>query len=100
MITFKIRGVLREAETDLPLGGLYVKAYDEDLAFDDLLGSAVSDEHGRFQIISEHDDFRGLFEQHPDLYFKVSSADGETLLKRSETLWNWRPTGKNEIVIR
>ena len=53
MITFRIRGFLREKETGVPLSGLFVKAYDKDLLFDDLLGSAISDARGHFEIVTE-----------------------------------------------
>lgn len=100
MISLTIRGVVLEAETDLPVVALYIKAYDEDLAFDDLLGGSVTDEQGRFQIITERSDFRELFEKRPDLYFKVLSPDGRTFLKRTTTTWNWKSKPDEEVVIR
>ncbi|HEX7317490.1 MAG TPA: hypothetical protein VF297_26555 [Pyrinomonadaceae bacterium] len=77
MITFRITGTVKVAETGVGLPGLFVKAYDKDILFDDLLGSAVTGEGGAFEIISELKDFRDFFEQKPDIYLKVYTRDGK-----------------------
>lgn len=84
MLTFRISGVVTEAESRLPLPGLLVKAYDEDLIFDDLLGSAITGPSGRFEIVSEADDFREFFQRRPDIYIRVLSRDGEEELFSTE----------------
>jgi hypothetical protein len=50
MITFKILGSVRAAETLVPLAGFWVKAYDKDLLFDDFLGASLVNELGEFEI--------------------------------------------------
>jgi len=80
MITFRIRGTLTEAETGSPLAGFFVKAYDKDLLFDDLLGSTHAKENGSFEIITEAEDFRDFFEVRPDIYIKIFSPDAEKLI--------------------
>ncbi|MGQ0639858.1 MAG: hypothetical protein ACT4P6_03660 [Gemmatimonadaceae bacterium] len=101
MITFTIRGVVRERETSVPLQGLFVKAYDKDLLFDDLLGGAQTDTLGRFEIVTELRDFRDLFERRPDLYFRVYRADRRTQVYSTEKaiLWNAERLSNVEILI-
>lgn len=89
MITFRIKGKVREAETGSPLPGLFVKSYDKDLLFDDLLGSATTDEHGRFEIVCELSDFRDFFELRPDIYFKVFDSDRESLIHTTREAVRW-----------
>lgn len=84
MIRLHLSGTVRDAETGVGVSGLYVKAYDEDLLYDDLLGSAVTDRRGRFEITSEGSDFREFFEKDPEVYLKVFGPDRETLLYESE----------------
>lgn len=89
MITFRIKGKVREAETGSPLPGLFVKSYDKDLLFDDLLGSAITDDRGRFDIVCELSDFRDFFELRPDIYFKVFDSDQETLIHTTRDAVRW-----------
>lgn len=77
---FRVRGRLRERETGRPLAGLVVRAYDEDLVFDDKLGFATSDEDGRFEIRFGEEAFRDVFESRPDLYLRVFDHAGSVLL--------------------
>lgn len=76
MFTFTISGAVLEAETRRPLAGLFVKAVDEDLVFDDVLGSAVTGDDGTFEIVSELRDFREILERRPDIYFRLSRHPG------------------------
>lgn len=102
MIIFKIKGVVKEKESGIALPGLFVKAYDKDLFFDDLLGSAISDERGAFEIVSELADFREFFETRPDIYFKVyRGGDGVEALHTTEDAvrWNTGRTSEFEILI-
>jgi hypothetical protein len=80
VIRIQLRGVVREAETGLGVAGLFVKAYDKDLLFDDLLGSAVTGPGGEFEVVTESRDFRDLFERRPDVYVRVYAADRTTVL--------------------
>ncbi|MCP4304779.1 MAG: hypothetical protein GY788_07885 [bacterium] len=95
MLRHTISGVAREAETGLGVAGLYIKAYDKDLLFDDLLGSAVTDQDGRFVIITEASDFRDFVEAAPDIYLKVYSSDASTLLFTTKDAIRWN-TRKEE----
>lgn len=89
MITFRITGTVKVAETKVGLPGLFVKAYDKDILFDDLLGSAITGEGGRFEIISEMKDFREFFDAKPDIYLKVFTRDGKKELHATEKGIRW-----------
>lgn len=101
MITFRIKGVVKEKETGFPLPGLFVKSYDKDLLFDDLLGSAITDTQGKFDIICELSDFRDFFEKRPDIYFKVFNSDRTTLIHNTKNAvrWNQGRISEHEILI-
>ena len=90
MIQFQIQVRVLAKETEIPLPGLFVKAYDRDLLFDDLLGGAFTDKEGRAIIVFEQSDFREFFDKHPDVYFKISAPDRKRLLfdNRDEAAWN------------
>lgn len=100
MISLRIRGRVSEAETGLGIGGLYVKAYDDDLLIDDLLGHAVTDGRGRFEIVVEREDFKELFEKRPDLYFKVLASDKERLIHRTPTACSLKGGRLDDVEIR
>src|SRR5271167_3455100 len=78
MIRFTITGAVRQAENDIGVPGLFVKAYDKDFLLDDLLGTAITAADGAFEIISESSDFREFFERRPDLYLRVFRSDRKT----------------------
>ncbi|MCZ8121746.1 MAG: C25 family cysteine peptidase [Microcystis sp. LE18-22.4A] len=68
---FKITGRIREKESGLGVRGLMVRAYDKDLLYDDLLGTALTNEEGRFEMVYSEKDFRELFECKPDIYLSI-----------------------------
>lgn len=89
MVTFRIRGLVKEKESGVPLSGIFIKAYDKDLIFDDLLGAAVSDSNGKFEVVCESEDFQEFFDARPDIYFKAYRADRQTLLRATEEAVRW-----------
>jgi hypothetical protein len=74
---YRTFGVVREAESGRPLAGLLVRAFDEDLIFDDALGAATTDATGRFEIDFTELKYREVFEQRPDLYLRVLTPGDE-----------------------
>lgn len=80
----KVTGRVHVQETGEGLGGLHVKAVDKDLFFDDVLGTAVTDKDGRFEITYEKKDFSELFEKAPDLYVIVRDPKSGRILYSSE----------------
>ncbi len=86
-IRFTIVGVVRETESGIGIAGLFVKAYDKDLLFADLLGAATTRADGSFEIICEAGDFREFFDRRPDLYLRISSsAKGKELWTSKESV--------------
>lgn len=100
MITFKIHGYVREAETGIGVSGLLVKAYDKDLLFDNLLGSAISGPAGEFEIVSELRDFRDFFDVKPDIYVRVLTHDGKKELFSTKEGVRWQAGRVEEFDIR
>jgi len=101
MITLRLKGVVKEQETGFPLPGLFVKAHDKDLLFDDLLQSAMTDAQGKFDIICESADFRDFFEKRPDIYFKIFRRDGTNLIHETKNAIRWKQgrISEHEILI-
>jgi hypothetical protein len=86
---YRITGNVLNAKTHEGLAGLRVEAWDKDLIFNDLVGSAVTDTAGMFVIHFDESYFAELFlDRKPDLFFKV--YQDETLIKSTEdsVLWN------------
>ena len=71
METYRITGHIFEKESGLGIPDLRVRAYDKDLIFDDLLGAAITDELGKFEMLYSSKDFKEIFEKKPDIYLSV-----------------------------
>jgi hypothetical protein len=86
---FKINGLVVDSESRRGVEGLRVEAWDKDRIVDDMVGSAVTDVDGRFQIEFTRSYFGELFfDREPDLYFKVF-AGGELISSTEDSvLWN------------
>ncbi|MGH9922830.1 MAG: hypothetical protein ACRD38_08775 [Nitrososphaerales archaeon] len=70
---YKITGKVKDEEGDA-LSGLFVEAFDSDVAADDYLGNSVTDSLGEFRIEFEDKSFKGPFEileRGPDVYLVV-----------------------------
>lgn len=83
---FRITGTVEEKETGRPLRAVIVRAYDRDFVLDDKLGFATTDESGRFEILFRTEDFRDIWESHPDIYLKV--FDGGRMIHETRVRWN------------
>ena len=94
--TFRISGTVVEEGTGRPLPKLRVRAYDKDRLYDDLLGTAVTDEGGGFEMTYTGDDFQELFEKSPDIYVVVYDPTGQQTLYTSEESVRWG-AGKDEV---
>lgn len=81
---FTISGQIVERESRQGVAGLHVRAYDADLLYDDLLGTVVTSQDGRFTMTYREEDFAELFEGRPDIYLTVDSPLGRRLLDSRE----------------
>lgn len=86
---FKITGRIVEKESGLGVRGLRVRAYDKDLLYDDLLGTALTDDDGRFEMQYTERDFRELFECRPDIYLSIYAPPYRFLIDTQAAIrWN------------
>lgn len=100
MTGFRLDVLVVADETEMRLPGLFVKAYDKDLLFDDLLGGAITDLEGRAQIYCDEGDFREFFDRRPDVYFKVYTADRSRVLYQTRDAVRWDVRRDESFTIR
>jgi hypothetical protein len=96
---FRIEGQVLNRKDQKGVPGLRVEAWDKDPVIDDLLGSAKTDENGRFTLSFDETYYQEIcFDRKPDVYFKV--FDKGKLIKSTEdsVLWNVK-SGKTKISI-
>jgi hypothetical protein len=97
---FTVSGRVCEEESGLGVSGMIVKAYDKDLLFDDVLGSALTDEEGRFSLSYSRREFADLFESRPDIYLVVyASPDRRLVDTKKRVRWAASEQEEFEIVI-
>jgi hypothetical protein len=83
-MVFKITGQVRESERKIGVSNLVVRAFDNDLIYDDLLGSVTTDENGCFEITYEETDYKELFDKQPDIYLTLRSPDYRRVVHTTE----------------
>jgi hypothetical protein len=87
---FHIKGRVIDHKTHRGIPGLRVEPWDKDLIYDDLVGSATTDEQGAFQITFDASYFKKLFtDRKPDLFFKVFFEDKEIHSTKDNVIWNF-----------
>jgi len=97
--TFQIIGRVINRMNRQGIKDLRVEAWDKDLIFNDLLGSANTDTQGNFQIEFDESRFNDLFgDEYPDLFFRVFQED--VLLKSTEDsiLWNLKDEQSESLI--
>lgn len=84
---FKIYGYVLQKETWLGIPNLTIKAIDKDLFFDDLLGTAITDQNGYFEIIYDRKDFKELFfDRRPDIYLVIKNKKRQIIFTSQDSI--------------
>ena len=81
--TYTIKGTVLSRPTGSGISDLKVEAWNKYLIHDDLVGSAVTDAEGAFQI-----EFTVLEDRRPDLYFKVFRGEQQVTNTRDTVSCN------------
>ncbi len=100
---YVICGRVVNCANKIPISKLKVSAFDTDLIQDDVLGSAITDVHGRFQIWYNEAAFtKTIFDwlnlewsAGPDVYFKIETLGGNVLLEEPRS--KGRTSGRENI---
>ena len=97
---WEISGTVEVRETQRPVEGLLVSAFDKDLAFDDHLGVAVTDPEGRFVIRFTEDRFQDIVESEPDVYLRVFDASGKREVYATRDKVRYNASRKEKFKLR
>lgn len=98
-LEFRISGIVVEQGTERLLPGLLVRAYDKDHLYDDLLGTATTDQSGRFELRYGGEDFQELFEKRPDIYLSIWDSSGQIEIHSTEDSVRWDAGADEEFRI-
>lgn len=69
-----------------PASGFFVRIYDRDRKYDDLLGESETDANGDFSIIYHERDFKETRENLPELYVMVSDPKGKLVYSSRDSV--------------
>lgn len=87
--TYQINGRIIDRNTKKGIPDLQIEAWDKDLIFNDLVGSAITDTQGYFQIKFTPTHYQECFgDHHPDLFFKVFRRGKLLTSTENSVLWN------------
>lgn len=90
---FRIQGKVIDHQTRQGVANLRIEAWDKDLLFDDLVGSAITDEQGAFRMQFDETYFRELFlDRQPDLFFRIFRDDSLIGSTENSVMWNVETT--------
>lgn len=97
--TYRIIGRIINRINRQGIEGLRIEAWDKDMIFNDLLGSATTDTQGKFLIDFDESRFKELFgDDHLDLFIRVFKEG--VLIKSTEdsVLWNVKDKQTESII--
>jgi Tc toxin complex TcA C-terminal TcB-binding domain/Neuraminidase-like domain/Salmonella virulence plasmid 28.1kDa A protein len=87
--TFTLKGTIVSKADKKPIEGLRVEAWDKDLLIDDLVGSAVTNKTGKFEIKFDSKYYSEIIvDRRPDIFFKVFKGDKLVADTANNVLWN------------
>jgi hypothetical protein len=96
---FRISGRIINQQTRQGVMGVRVEAWDKDLIFNNLVGSAMTDTEGTFRIEFSASYFQECFlDRQPDLFFKIFRGDALIHSTEDAVLWNV-DRGETPVVI-
>src|SRR6266481_5182813 len=96
---YRINGTVIDQASRIGIAGLRVEAWDKDLIVNDLVGSTITDEQGKFRIQFTEAYLKELFlDRKPDLFFKIFHDEELIRTTEDEVLWNV-PSQKIQITI-
>ena len=95
---YLLGGQVLHPETGEPVAGLLVEAVDRDERKQDLLGSAITDEQGRFSIKFPAKDFKESGEREPELVLLVGTDRKSRLHVTTEPL-TAKPGERQDVVV-
>jgi plastocyanin len=87
---YEIRGRVIDSFSGDGIGGVRVEAWDKDWFLDDYLAAARTLTDGSFAMSFEDSAFADLFDQWPDLYFKVYCYNELLASTENSVVWNIR----------
>lgn len=97
MKAFRIKGRIKDKDSARGVPDLSVTAFDEAHVYDDLLGEAITDEQGYFEIIYEKKDFREIFlENRPVLHVRICTFEGDEV-KIADDRVRYRASGTEDF---
>ncbi len=85
----RIKGKIIDQKTKEGIPSLLVEAWDKDLILNDLLGSAITNHQGEFNIKLDGNYYREMFlEGNPDIFFKIYYRGKLIQSTENSILWN------------